>query len=91
MKYILQKNLTEIEFHSISVRFFCSVRNHFEQVKTDQYCADNGIFIIENMFNLEKLAQTAQQSSFIVHTYPLNYRGFTGLPCRVVAEINAAQ
>ncbi|WP_182187882.1 cyclase family protein [Pectinatus frisingensis] len=70
---------------------FCGVRNHSEHAKTDQYCADNGIFIIENMFNLEKLAQISRQSSFIIHTYPLNYEGFTGLPCRVVAEINAAQ
>lgn len=48
----------------------------------DQYCADHGVFVIENMCNLKELLN----KDVIMNTYPMRYQGMTGLPCRVVAE-----
>jgi Predicted metal-dependent hydrolase len=56
-------------------------------LRIDQYCADNGVFIIENLDNLEVLLKEAAGKQFTVYTFPVNMHGFTGLPCRVVAEI----
>lgn len=59
------------------------VRRGKEHTPKDQYCADRGVFIIENLCHLEKLPV----DKFTVNTYPINFEGMTGLPCRVVAEI----
>ena len=53
----------------------------------DQYCADRGVFIIENLDNLDLLLENASNKSFTVYTFPVNMSGFSGLPCRVIAEI----
>lgn len=53
----------------------------------DQYCADRGIFIIENLDNLDVLLEKAFNKPFTVYTFPVNMSGFSGLPCRVIAEI----
>ncbi len=53
----------------------------------DQYCADRGVFIIENLDNLDLLLEKASNKSFTAYTFPVNMSGFSGLPCRVIAEI----
>lgn len=63
---------------------FAGVRRGKEHTPTDQYCADHQVFIIENLTNLKELLN---HDEIIVHTYPLNYEGWTGLPSRVIAEI----
>ena len=63
------------------------VKNQKGHERIDHYCAAKGVFIIENLDNLDLLLQEAQNGSFIVYTFPVNWHGFTGLPCRVVAEI----
>lgn len=55
--------------------------------RIDQYCADRGVFIIENLNNLDLLLRETNNKSFTVYTFPVNMSGFSGLPCRVVAEI----
>ncbi|MBZ9626127.1 hypothetical protein G9F71_025305 [Clostridium sp. FP2] len=55
--------------------------------RTDQYCADRGVFIIENLDNLDLLLKEASSKSFTVYTFPINTSGFSGIPCRVIAEI----
>lgn len=50
----------------------------------DQRCADQNVFVIENLCNLSALL--IEGPLFIAHTYPLNCSGMTGLPCRVIAE-----
>lgn len=64
---------------------FAGVRRGKEHTPKDQYCADRGTFIIENLCNLKILAQ--QTEYFTANTYPMNYADMTGLPCRVVAEV----
>lgn len=61
---------------------FAGVRRGKEHTPTDQKCADQGIFVIENLCNLGSVCG----QRFTTHTYPMNYAEMTGLPCRVVAE-----
>ncbi len=55
--------------------------------RIDQYCADKGIFIIENLNNLDLLYEKTKDESFTVYTFPVNMTGFSGLPCRIIAEV----
>ena len=64
---------------------FGGVRRGKEHIPKDQYCADRGVFIIENLCNLKMIL--TQNQTCKVHTYPLNCVGITGLPCRVIAEM----
>ena len=63
---------------------FAGIRNGVEHTPKDQYCADRGVFVIENLCNLEKLLHIDE---FTVNTYPMNFSDVTGLPCRVIAEV----
>lgn len=64
---------------------FAGVRRGKEHTPKDQYCADRGVFIIENLCNLKTVIDAG--GDCIVNTYPMNYAEMTGLPCRVVAEV----
>ena len=61
------------------------IRRGKEHTPKDQYCADNNVFVVENLCNLKKLSEI--KSEFIINTYPMNYAEMSGLPCRVIAEI----
>ncbi len=61
------------------------VRRSKEHREMDQYCADHGVFIVENLCNLKSLF--ANGNTFIADTYPMHFAGMTGLPSRVVADI----
>jgi kynurenine formamidase len=58
-----------------------------DHLRIDQHCADRGVFIIENLVNLDLLLKEAANKSFTVYTFPVNMSGFSGIPCRVIAEI----
>lgn len=64
---------------------FAGVRRGKEHTPKDQYCANHGVFIIENLCNLKSILDKG--GLFTAHTYPMNYAEMSGLPCRVVAEI----
>lgn len=64
---------------------FAGVRRGKEHIPKDQYCADRGIFIIENLCNLKAVVDAG--GTFVAHTYPMNCVEMTGLPCRVIAEV----
>lgn len=64
---------------------FAGIRRGKEHTPKDQYCADRGTFVIENLCNLKTLVENGE--AFKANTYPLNYTEMTGLPCRVIAEI----
>ena len=65
---------------------FAGIRRGKEHQSADQKCADCGTFIIENLCGLKQLLLLAQ--GFTVRTYPMNFAGMSGLPCRVTAETN---
>ena len=58
------------------------IRRGKDHVPADQRCADRGVFVIENLWNLHALT-----GPFVANTYPMRYLGVTGLPCRVIAEL----
>ncbi len=60
---------------------FGGVRRGKEHTPKDQYCADRGVFIVENLCNLK-----AAIGECIIYTFPMNYQGISGLPCRVIVE-----
>jgi len=65
------------------------VRNGKEHTPTDIKCESSGIYVIENLDNLSKLAKQlkiSSQQDFTIHVMWMNYDG-SGLPCRVIAEI----
>lgn len=55
--------------------------------RIDLHCAENGIFIIENLANLDLLLKESLGKPFTIYTFPTNMSGFSGLSCRVIAEI----
>lgn len=61
------------------------IRRGKEHIPTDQRCADRGVFVIENLYDLQSVL--AVNTHFAARTYPMRFSGITGLPCRVVAEI----
>jgi kynurenine formamidase len=65
---------------------FPGVRRKGEHTQIDQLCADSGVFIVENMCNLDMVAGGRKSRTCIMNTYPVNFSGLSGLPCRVVAE-----
>ncbi|WP_310602059.1 cyclase family protein [Anaerosporobacter sp.] len=63
---------------------FAGIRRGKEHTLRDQYCADRGVFVVENLCSLRELVD---KEGVVVSTYPMNYEGMTGLPCRVVARV----
>lgn len=76
--------LVELGISIIGVDF-AGIRRGKEHVPIDQYCADRDVFVIENLCHLDVLLQ--QGGHFTACTYPMNFTGMTGLPCRVIAEL----
>lgn len=64
---------------------FGGVRRGPEHTPKDQYCADRGVFIIENLCNIQSVLEKG--NTCVVNTYPMNCIGITGLPCRVIVEV----
>jgi len=61
------------------------IRRTPEHVPADRYCAEHGVFVVENLWDLKGLL--AVSSRFTAHTYPMRFSGVTGIPCRVVAQV----
>ncbi|MEA5050516.1 MAG: cyclase family protein [Oscillospiraceae bacterium] len=61
---------------------FAGARRGAEHTPADERCAQRGAFIVENLCGLGALPQ----EPFAVYTFPVRWRGITGLPCRVVAQ-----
>lgn len=66
---------------------FAGIRRRDEHSEMDQYCADRGVFIVENLCNFNKILKDKQAAWFKAYTFPIKYSGMSGLPCRVVAEV----
>lgn len=86
----LAQNLIEvlIEKHiSIIGIDFAGIRPGKEHRMADQYCANQNIFVVENLCNLKQILKDKSSANFQVYTFPMNFSGMTGLPCRVIAEV----
>ena len=64
---------------------FSGVRRGKEHVPMDQRCADQGVFVVENLCRLKDVLTVGNR--FTARTFPINFTGLTGLPCRVIAEL----
>ncbi len=65
---------------------FAGVRRGKEHMPTDKICADHGTFIVENLCNLSEVLDGKKQAFCKIGTYPVKFKGQTGLPCRVIAR-----
>lgn len=66
---------------------FAGIRRGKEHTSKDQYCADSGVFVVENLCNLKKILGEEKYRYFDVNVFPIKFSGLTGLPCRVVGEL----
>jgi len=66
---------------------FAGVRRGKEHTPKDRYCAEKGVFIVENLCNLGEALRGEAQARATAYTLPVHYAGMTGLPCRVVLEV----
>ncbi|MGC4017811.1 MAG: cyclase family protein [Muricomes sp.] len=82
----LIENLLDLKISIIGVDC-AGVRRGVEHTPKDQYCADRGVFIVENICNLKAVLSKEGSREFTANTYPVKYAEMTGLPCRVVAKI----
>lgn len=62
------------------------IRRTPEHVPADQRCADHGVFVVENLWALKDVLTVNKE--FSARTFPVRYTGMTGLPCRVVAQLD---
>lgn len=60
------------------------LRHGEEHSKADNFCSQRNVFVVENLVNLDKLLNV--QGNLTIHVYPVNVKGFSGLPTRVIAE-----
>jgi kynurenine formamidase len=76
--YLLSK---KIRFIGID----CSgIRRGDEHEKADRLCESKGVYVIENLTNLDKLVNAI---NFKVYALWFNDEIATGLPCRIIADI----
>jgi kynurenine formamidase len=78
--------LLESEISIIGIDF-AGIRRGAEHATKDQFCADNGVFIVENLCNLGSVLNGEPYRTFVANTFSVNFEGMSGLPCRVIAEI----
>jgi kynurenine formamidase len=62
---------------------FPGAQRHEKHKIVDQKCAKHQIFIIENLNQLEEITQ----KRFKTYCFPMPFKGMTGIPIRVVAEV----
>lgn len=86
LSHDLIRFLVEKEVSIIGIDF-AGMRRGTEHTPADQFCAEHGVFVVENLCQLDSLLKGKREASFIANTYPVKYEGMTGLPCRVVAKV----
>lgn len=86
LSYNLIHALLDKHIHIIGVDF-AGMRNGKEHTPTDQLCADQGVFVVENLCNLSAVLEGKTQVNCKIGTYPIKFEGQTGLPCRVIAKM----
>ena len=77
--------LIEKKIHIITIDT-AGIRRGREHVVADKRCESHGVYVVENIDNLDLLAGKANQP-FLIHLIWLNLPGKTGLPFRIVASL----
>lgn len=60
------------------------IRQHVEHEQADRFCEKHGVYVIENLCNLDQISG----EGFIVYTMWLDDEEMTGLKCRVIIEMD---
>jgi kynurenine formamidase len=81
VNYLLERGVSLIGVDAASIQKPAKHR------QVDERCAAHNVFVVENLCNLDALARALSSQTFTVFCAPLNFRGLTGVPCRVVAEV----
>jgi kynurenine formamidase len=79
--YLLERGVSLIGVDAASIQRPAKHR------QVDARCAAQKVFVVENLCNLDALAKAAAGRNFTMYCAPLNFRGLTGIPCRVVADV----
>jgi kynurenine formamidase len=79
--YLLEKGISLIGVDA------ASIQPPAKHLAVDMRCAASNVFVVENLCNLQRLHELTADRAFTIYCAPLNLRGLTGLPCRVVAEV----
>lgn len=81
LDYLIERKISLIGVDAAGVQ---KVEKH---PRADKYLAENDIFVIENLCNLD-IVQEKIKKDLTIYCFPLNLEvgETTGLPCRVVAE-----
>lgn len=58
------------------------IRQHAEHEEADRFCEKHGIYVIENLCNLDRIVE----KDFTVYTMWLDDEVMTGLKCRVIID-----
>lgn len=66
------------------------VRRPGEHKTADQKAEEQGTYIIENINNVGELVRLAGERDFSIFTGWTGFRGYSGLQCRVIADLQAA-
>lgn len=77
--------LIEKKIHIIAIDA-AGIRRGREHALADKRCEAQGIYVVENIDNLEPLARQGKEP-FQIHLMWLNLPGKTGLPCKIVASL----
>jgi kynurenine formamidase len=79
--YLLERGVSLIGVDAASIQRPAKHR------EVDERCAAQKVFVVENLCNLDALAKAAAGREFTMYCAPLKFRGLTGIPCRVVADV----
>jgi kynurenine formamidase len=63
------------------------IRRGSAHTPKDQYCADHGVFVVENLCNLASVLNGQKVARCDVYTFPVKFETMSGLPCRVLARL----
>jgi kynurenine formamidase len=81
VEFLINKRISLVGVDAVGVQ------NSEKHVAADQHFADNNIFVVENLLNIDVLHKEARDGNLTIYCSPLHLVGTTALPCRVVAEI----
>lgn len=76
--YLIDKRISFIGIDCPGIR-----SNGIEHQNADKYCEENGVYVVENIINLDELLDR----KFTVYTMWIDDVNATGLRCRLLAEI----
>ena len=86
LSYELIDRLLEKKISIIGIDF-AGLRRGSEHHPVDVLCVERGVFVVENLCNLHQILNGRKTAKFTACTFPVKFKGLSGLPCRVAAKV----